>query len=146
MMGDGSGRHPARPVDDDQVPRLRLVGHRSPTRAPLPPSSGSLTTVNTLSKLYPNTATSLYPAASHNASGRHAAAGPVHQRRSDHGGFADRSREIPAIEREVTDLLRERHHLPSWAPDDFKVRDMTEMTKALTSTTTLMTSCCCASR
>jgi ABC-type antimicrobial peptide transport system permease subunit len=36
-------------------------------------------------------------------------------------------------------LLRERHHLRPDADDDFNIRDMTEITKAITSTTELMT-------
>jgi ABC-type antimicrobial peptide transport system permease subunit len=39
---------------------------------------------------------------------------------------------------QVTDLLRERHHIKKDAPDDFQIRDMTEITKVLSSTTTLM--------
>ena len=43
----------------------------------------------------------------------------------------------PAIS-QITDLLRERHRIQPGDPDDFQIRDMTEITKALTSTTTLM--------
>ena len=51
-------------------------------------------------------------------------------------GSTDR---IPTAMRQVTDLLRERHRLHPGEPDDFTLRDMTEITKALSSTTTLMT-------
>ena len=36
-------------------------------------------------------------------------------------------------------MLRERHRIRPGEPDDFNIRDMTEMTRTLTSTTTLMT-------
>jgi ABC-type antimicrobial peptide transport system permease subunit len=36
-------------------------------------------------------------------------------------------------------LLHERHHLKADAPDDFTIRDMTEMTRTMSSTTELMT-------
>jgi ABC-type antimicrobial peptide transport system permease subunit len=41
--------------------------------------------------------------------------------------------------RQVTDLLHEHHHIRAGAPDDFSIRDMAEMTTALSSTTSLMT-------
>ena len=40
---------------------------------------------------------------------------------------------------EITALMRERHHLRPGAPDDFTIRDMTEMIKTVSSTTLLMT-------
>ena len=47
--------------------------------------------------------------------------------------------QIPAAIQQITTLLRERHHLRPDADDDFNIRDMTEITKAMTSTTELMT-------
>ena len=46
---------------------------------------------------------------------------------------------IPAAINQISALLRERHRIRNGDPDDFNIRDMTEMTKALTSTTKLMT-------
>jgi ABC-type antimicrobial peptide transport system permease subunit len=43
----------------------------------------------------------------------------------------------PAI-RQVSEVLHERHHIRAGQPDDFNVRDMTEMSKALGSTSELM--------
>src|SRR5262249_57696746 len=40
---------------------------------------------------------------------------------------------------QVSQLLRERHRLRPGVSDDFNVRDMTEMSKALSSTTGVMT-------
>ncbi len=44
----------------------------------------------------------------------------------------------PAI-RQITALLRERHSLRATSPDDFNVRDMAEIYRAMTSTTEMMT-------
>jgi macrolide transport system ATP-binding/permease protein len=49
------------------------------------------------------------------------------------------SDQVPAAIQQITQLLRERHRLRPDEPDDFNIRDMTEMTSALTSTSTLMT-------
>ncbi|MHC1728469.1 MAG: ABC transporter permease [Syntrophobacteraceae bacterium] len=40
---------------------------------------------------------------------------------------------------QITQLLRERHRIHPGEPDDFNIRNMTEMTLALTSTATMMT-------
>jgi hypothetical protein len=39
--------------------------------------------------------------------------------------------EIPTAVRQITDLLRRRHHIKAGEPDDFNVRDWAEMAKAL---------------
>jgi len=44
---------------------------------------------------------------------------------------ANTTEEIPLAIRQITDLLHERHHIKAGLPDDFAVRDMTEMAKAL---------------
>jgi ABC-type antimicrobial peptide transport system permease subunit len=46
---------------------------------------------------------------------------------------------IPVALQQITELLRERHRIRSGEPEDFNIRDMAEMTRALSSTTTLMT-------
>ena len=45
---------------------------------------------------------------------------------------------IPAAIDQLTDLLRQRHRLRTDQEDDFNIRDMTEITKAMTSTSDLM--------
>jgi ABC-type antimicrobial peptide transport system permease subunit len=47
--------------------------------------------------------------------------------------------EIPAAIDQMTALLHERHHIREGESDDFTIRDQTEMTNTLTSTTRLMT-------
>jgi ABC-type antimicrobial peptide transport system permease subunit len=51
---------------------------------------------------------------------------------------AESTEAIPEAIREMTGLLHERHHIRPGQPDDFSIRDMTEMTKALASTSYLM--------
>jgi ABC-type antimicrobial peptide transport system permease subunit len=101
-------------------------------------SSGSSTSVNTLSNLYPGGQASLYP----EQSATQAADNPMPVRFANVDRImaaARSSGEIPSAIRQITNLLRERHHIRPGQPDDFNVRDMTEMTNTLTSTTTLMT-------
>jgi len=47
--------------------------------------------------------------------------------------------EVSIAIRQVTQLLHERHRIRPGEPDDFNIRDMTEMTRAMSSTTNLMT-------
>jgi ABC-type antimicrobial peptide transport system permease subunit len=49
------------------------------------------------------------------------------------------SEAVPSAIRQITALLRERHRIRPGEADDFNVRNMTEMIRALSSTTTLMT-------
>ncbi len=49
------------------------------------------------------------------------------------------TQEIPAAIKQITQILRERHRIGPGEPDDFNIRDMTEMTKALSSTSDMMT-------
>ena len=46
--------------------------------------------------------------------------------------------QIPQATREITDLLRERHHLPPLRDNDFDIRDMTELAKTMSSASDLM--------
>jgi ABC-type antimicrobial peptide transport system permease subunit len=51
---------------------------------------------------------------------------------------ANSEAEIPAAIEQITQVLHERHRIADGEPDDFNIRDMTEMTKALASTSKLM--------
>jgi ABC-type antimicrobial peptide transport system permease subunit len=106
------------------------------------PNQSSATTdpnaVNTLNQLYPATQQSLYPAPSSNE--QTDTPQPVRFANVDQIIAAARSSaQIPAAIKQITALLRERHHLRPGADDDFNIRDMTEITKAMSSTTALMT-------
>ena len=75
-----------------------------------PTASSVRTTVNTLSNLYP-AATALYPRRPPIASGRHAAARPLRQRRPDPRQGRLRPSRFPQAIDEITALLRERHRI-----------------------------------
>jgi ABC-type antimicrobial peptide transport system permease subunit len=51
----------------------------------------------------------------------------------------DSAEEIPPTIDEITQLLRRRHGLREGQPDDFSIRDWTEVSKVMSSTGTLMT-------
>jgi ABC-type antimicrobial peptide transport system permease subunit len=51
---------------------------------------------------------------------------------------ADSEDMIPLAMKEITSVLHERHHIRSGQPDDFNIRDMTEISKAMGSTSQLM--------
>ena len=94
--------------------------------------------VNSLSQIYPNITTSLYPTQSTNevADTPH----PIRFANVDQILVSARSApEIPSAIQQVTNAVRENHHLRPAALNDFTVRDMTEITKAMGSTTELIT-------
>jgi ABC-type antimicrobial peptide transport system permease subunit len=95
-------------------------------------------TVNTLSNLYPGGQPSLYPQRSEVQAANNPM--PVRFANIDQVLVAARSTpEIPVAVEQISTLLRERHRIRPGEPDDFTVRDMTEMSKTLSSTTRLMT-------
>ena len=99
-------------------------------------SLNALTAVNTLSNLYPG-GTPLYPAPTPNE----VADIPQAARRVNVDQILAKAvseRQIPKAIREVTDLLRERHHLPPLRDNDFDIRDMTELAKTMSSASDLM--------
>jgi ABC-type antimicrobial peptide transport system permease subunit len=99
-------------------------------------SSGTSSSVNTLSALY-NDPPSLYP----EKSDAQAANSPMLTRFANVDQMlaaAKSTAEIPSAIEQVTEVLRERHGIRAGEEDDFAVRDMTEMTNVLSSTTRLM--------
>jgi macrolide transport system ATP-binding/permease protein len=122
--------------------KFRVTGSSAETanQSATTTSSGSSAsdTVNTLNQIYPTTKTNLYPLPS--ASQAANTPQPVRFINVDRILTAGRStREVPAAIKEITEVLRERHRIRPGEPEDFNIRDMTEMTKTLSSTTTLMT-------
>jgi ABC-type antimicrobial peptide transport system permease subunit len=103
-------------------------------------SSGSSSTsgsINTLSALYPGQG-KLYP----EQSAAQAANTPLPVRFANIDQILLSARSTQQIDpaiKQLTEVLRERHRIRPDQPDDFNIRNMAEMTKALSSTTILMT-------
>jgi ABC-type antimicrobial peptide transport system permease subunit len=101
-------------------------------------SKSSSSSVNTLSNLYPGGQPALYPERSEIQAADNPM--PVRFATIDYILAAARSTdEIPAAIRQIITLMRERHRIRPGEPDDFSIRDMTEMSNTLSATTTLMT-------
>jgi len=93
-------------------------------------------TVNTLTKTYPGQS-SLYPV----PSATQQADTPHNARFINVDRIMVKARSAERIQEaigQINETLRERHHVKAGQPDDWSVRDMTEMNKALGSTSTLM--------
>jgi ABC-type antimicrobial peptide transport system permease subunit len=100
-------------------------------------SGGVDTSVNSLSNLYPSDSLELYP----QQSTIQAADTPQPIRFTNINSIqlaATSADEIPLAIKQVTGVLRERHHLVPSDPDDFQVRNITEFLNALASTTDLI--------
>jgi macrolide transport system ATP-binding/permease protein len=101
-------------------------------------SSSTSQAVNTLKQIYPTSQNKLYPEQS--ATQAADTPQPVRFINVDEILTAARTtKEIPVAVKQIKELLRERHRIRPGDPDDFNIRDMTEMTRALSATSTMMT-------
>jgi ABC-type antimicrobial peptide transport system permease subunit len=116
--------------------KFRLSGSRQAT-TPVAASS-SAAQVNSLNQLYPNQQVTPYP----QQSTVQAADYPQMTRFTDLDDIwisATSPQEVKQAIHQVTMLLRERHRLRDGEPDDFRIRDLTEISNTLASTQKLMT-------
>ncbi len=94
--------------------------------------------VNTLNQIYPSSQLKLYPEPSPSQQANTPL--PVRFSNVDLIQVGVKSTEdVPIAVKQITQLLRERHKIKSSEPEDFSIRNMTEMTNALSSTATMMT-------
>jgi len=117
--------------------KYRVAGSRL-TSTNQSSSSGSTSTANTLSDLYPGDQPSLYP----ERSATQTTNNPMLVRFPSIDAImvsARSAEEISAATRQISSLLRQQHDLGPDDPDDFEIVDLTEVSKTLSSTTTLMT-------
>jgi ABC-type antimicrobial peptide transport system permease subunit len=118
--------------------KLRIAG----TSATTVNQSASTTTdptkqVNTLNNLFPGVFGGLFPVPS--STQQADTPQPIRFTNVDQILVRAASElDIQAAIRQITDLLHDRHHIRAGQPDDFNIRDMTEMSKALGSTAQLM--------
>ncbi len=101
-------------------------------------NTANSTEVNSLSQIYPNIQQNLYPVPSDTEQAD--SPQPIRFANVDQILTAAQSGgQIPSAIEQITMLLRERHHLRAADVNDFNVRDMTEIAKAMSSTTELIT-------
>ena len=116
--------------------KFRTTGMRQATQPMLAPSPPSV--VNTNTKTYPNEQIRLYPA----QSDAQVADTPQLIRFFDLDDIwvtASSRDNIPLAIRQLRSLLRQRHHIRPGEPDDFRIRDLTEISQTFTATTGMMT-------
>ena len=115
--------------------KYRISGTRQATQSA---STATTSQVNTLSQLYPNQQVQLYP----QQSAAQTANMPQLTRFADLDDVwisANSPQNIPIAIKQFTAVLRDRHKIQPGAPNDFRIRDLTEISEALASASRVMT-------
>jgi len=115
--------------------KFRVTGMRQATQ---PTTTPTPSVVNTNMQAYPNQQVELYPV----QSAAQIANTPQLTRFFDLDDIwiaAGVRENIPLAIRQITALLRQRHHIASGQPDDFRIRDLTEISQTFTAATGIMT-------
>ena len=100
--------------------------------------SSSSTTSSDTSDVYPKSSTSIYPARDSVQAQNYPL--PVRFNNIDQITVsAKTSDQVADAMEEITQVLRRRHNIPDGAPEDFIIRDMSEMLKTMSATSGLMT-------
>jgi ABC-type antimicrobial peptide transport system permease subunit len=118
--------------------KYRLTGTRDATAPSVLPSSTDRP-VNTIKQVYPSQQLQVYP----QRSAVQAADVLMMARFTDLDDIymsVNSPLEVPQVIRQIRDLLRARHRLAEDAPDDFRIRDLTEISETMASTGRQMTS------
>jgi ABC-type antimicrobial peptide transport system permease subunit len=118
--------------------KYRLIGSRSATAPNVLPSSPA-GAVNSLKQLYPSQQLQIFP----QPSVAQAANVLLMARFTDLDDIylsVNSPEEVPQVIRQIKSLLRRRHRLADGAPDDFRIRDLTETSETMASTGRVMTS------
>jgi ABC-type antimicrobial peptide transport system permease subunit len=113
--------------------KFKLSGVRQVNIAPAAASS----TAKSYGQIYPNLQASPFP----QSSAAQAANMPVSTRLADIDDIwvsAISPQDVPLAMRQIAELLRERHRLRDESPDDFRMRDLTEISETLASTGRIM--------
>jgi ABC-type antimicrobial peptide transport system permease subunit len=116
--------------------KFRLIGSRQSAGAQ-PIEADAASGTNSLSQLYPGQKMQRYPI----KSTAQIADYPLLTRFIDVDDIyisAESQQQLAQVKRQITALLRDRHRTPPDAPDDFRIRDWTEISETLSSTNRLI--------